>query len=218
MSERMETSIVCEYSRRRGLLRLSQWKMAFEAEDSSAPLFECDWTQLEADKYAPETDPKARARITLKADASKHHIFTFSSKEDMNVAKKFIKQRKHALEQERSSGNTTHSVEDIRRELLYRDVRLQQQYVELVESGILREEEFWTGVDSLNQLEIDQREVDALHSKGKLSTLYSDYISKDNSPETNAELKAHIFSMCKITTVYPFIYFNSVHSNPLHPL
>ena len=157
-------------------------------------LFTSEWTDLEKDYYAPDSDTRAMTRLVLKSDLTKNYVFTFRNKEDMNRLKKFIKHKKHTLHEKKDVSKKL-SINDIRSELLSKDQKLKRSYEELVNSGILLEEEFWMNLDPSHQHLIDQKEMEAVIAKGRASTLFSDLVKEDQTPDKNPEMKAHIFSM-----------------------
>ena len=167
--------------------------LLFETVEGTT-LFTCEWNDLEKDQYAPENDARAMTRIVLKSDLTRNHVFTFRNKDDMNRLKKFIKHKKHTS-QDAKNITKVQSIHDIRQDLLSKDQKLKRSYEELVNGGILLEEEFWMNLDPRHQHIIDQKEIEIMITKGKASTLFSDLLSEEQTPEKNLEMKEHIFSL-----------------------
>lgn len=185
----------CTHLNQRGRLLLTDSLIRFETYESLECLFECSWLELDKDSYAPDSDPRAMARLSLKG-GGKHFVFNLSSKEDSNRLKKYCKQRKQQqLASEVKASHQGVTIEQIRSDMLQRDDSLQQQFTELVDSGILTESEFWNSVGSSRQLLLDQRESESLNVRGTLSTLLSDSAQEGDDLTNSAEKKAHIFSL-----------------------
>ena len=167
--------------------------LIFETMEGTT-IFTSEWNDLEKDQYAPESDTRAMTRIVLKSDLTKNHVFTFRNKDDMNRLKKLIKQKKHSVHDTKCI-TKVQSIHDIRQELLTKDQKLKRSYEELVNGGILLEEEFWMNLDPKLQHIIDQKEIDIVITKGKASALLSDLVTEEQTPDKDPEMKEHIFSL-----------------------
>lgn len=187
----------CIHQKLPGLLIVAEELLIFAVNEEI--IFECSWLELEKDSYTPDNDSRAMARITLKKDLTKHYVFNFKSKDEMNQLKRLVRRLRPASTASSSSEGLNSRgkvISRIRHDLLSNDSKLRRQYSELVEAGILLEEEFWAGLDSAHQLLIDQKESEAANVKGKTSAILSDFISEsDISHIENSEKKQHIFEM-----------------------